>query len=62
MKKNSSPQRKKNLPPCHINVSMIYTNHVNCNCVDDKITCLRNNKKNICEKNVSLYTKYRVNM
>ena len=33
---NSSPERKKNPPPCHINVPMIYTKHVNCNCVDDK--------------------------
>ena len=33
---NSSPERKKNPPPYHINVTMIYTKHVNCKCVDDK--------------------------
>ena len=58
---NSSPERKKTHSPCHVTVPMIYTKHVNCKYVDD--TCLRNNKKNIGEKNVvSLYRKYTVNM
>ena len=27
---NSSQERQKNPPPCHTNVPMIYTKHINC--------------------------------
>ena len=33
---NSSPERKKNPPPCYTSVPMIYTKHINCKCIHDK--------------------------
>ena len=33
---NSSTEKQKNPPPCHTNVPMIYTKHINCKCIHDK--------------------------
>ena len=33
---NSSQERQKNPLPCHTNVPIIYTKHINCKCVHDK--------------------------